>query len=319
MLKLFSRRAMLVVSAILMLFLVSAPTIQAAQTYRVVLIVKNLVNPFWNYMKEGAEEKAKQLGVEVVTLAPTKPDNLEEQMRIVEDCVQKKMDAIVLVPVDSNGIVPAIEVANRAGIPVVTANTRSFGGNVVSFVGVENYDAAYRVGKFALQKLGGKGKAIILEGVPGAQTAIDRKAGFDAVLKEFPDVRVLTSQPAKFQRAEGMLVTENLLQRYPDVDLILAANDEMALGAIEAIDAAGKLGKIMVAGFDGNKDAMQSIAQGRLAVTFYQDPQAQAGMAVEAAIDFIKGKRVPERIVVPGELVDKGNVDKFLKMYGLTK
>ncbi|HHY46529.1 MAG TPA: sugar ABC transporter substrate-binding protein [Firmicutes bacterium] len=315
-----SRRVIILgISLLTMAFLISVPGIHAAKTYRVALIVKNLVNPFWNYMKQGAEEKAKELGIEVVTLAPTKPDNLEEQIRIVEDCVQKRLDAIVLVPVDSKGIIPAIETANRAGIPVVTANTRAFGGKVVTFVGVENYDAAYRVGKFALEKIGGKGKVIILEGVPGAQTAIDRKAGFDAILKEFPNVKVLTSQPAKFQRAEGMLVMENLLQRYPDVDLVLAANDEMALGAIEAIDAAGKLGKIMVAGFDGNKDAMQSIAQGRLAVTFYQDPQAQAGMAVEAAINYIKGKQVPDRIVVPGELVDKNNVDKFLKLYGLVK
>jgi ribose transport system substrate-binding protein len=298
------------------LFLCAVPA-GAAKTYRVALIVKNLVNPFWNYMRQGAEEKARELGIEVVTLAPTKPDNLEEQIRIVEDCVQKRLDAIVLVPVDSKGIIPAIETANRAGIPVITANTRSFGGNVVTFVGVENYDAAYRVGKFALQKHGGKGKVIILEGVPGAQTAIDRKAGFDAILKEFPNVKVLTSQPAKFQRAEGMLVMENLLQRFPEVDLVLAANDEMALGAIEAIDGARRLGKIMVAGFDGNKDAMQSIAQGRLAVTFYQDPQSQAGMAVEAAVNYLKGKSIADRIVVPGELVDRSNVDKFLKLYGL--
>lgn len=304
-------------SLILAVLFLGAVPVGAAKPTRVALIVKNLVNPFWNYMREGAEEKAKELGIEVVTLAPTKPDNLEEQIRIVEDCVQKRLDAIVLVPVDSKGVIPAIETANRAGIPVVTANTRAFGGNVVTFVGVENYDAAYRVGKFALQKHGGKGKVIILEGVPGAQTAIDRKAGFDAVLKEFPNAKVLTSQPAKFQRAEGMLVVENLLQRYPDVELVLAANDEMALGAIEAIDGAGRLGKIMVTGFDGNKDAMQSIAQGRLAVTFYQDPQSQAAMAVEAAVNFLKGKTIPNRIVVPGELVDKSNVEKFLKIYGL--
>ncbi|MGE5554359.1 MAG: sugar ABC transporter substrate-binding protein [Betaproteobacteria bacterium] len=306
----------LAVSILLIVLLLFAAPV-SAKTYRVALIVKNLVNPFWNYMKQGAEEKAKELGIEVVTLAPTKPDNLEEQIRIVEDCVQKRLDAIVLVPVDSKGIIPAIQTANRAGIPVITANTRAFGGEVVSFVGVENYDAAYRVGKFALQKAGGKGKVIILEGVPGAQTAIDRKAGFDAVLKEFPEVKVLTSQPAKFLRAEAMLVMENLLQRYPDVTMVLAANDEMALGAIEAVDAAGKLGKIMVAGFDGNKDAMQSISQGRLAVTFYQDPQAQAAMAVEAAINYLKGKKVPDRIVVPGALVDRSNVAKYLKMYGV--
>lgn len=306
------------VCAVLLVLMVFTLTGQAsAKQYTVGLIVKNLVNPFWNYMKQGAEDVGRELGVNVITLAPIKADNVEEQIRAMEDLIKRKVDGIVLVPADSNGIIPGVLKANAAGIPVITSNTRAFGGEIVSFVGVENYDAAYSVATYVAEQLGGKGRVLILEGVPGAQTAIDRKNGFDDALAKYPNIQVLASQPAKFQRAEGMLVMENLIQRFPDFEAVICGNDEMALGAIEALDAAGRLEGAIVAGFDGNRDAMMSIAEGKLTVTLYQDPQAQAGEAVRALIDYIEGKPVPDRIVVQGTLVSKENVDKFLEMYGV--
>jgi len=285
----------------------------AAKRYKMVFIVKSMDNPFWNMMLEGAQMAAKDLGLEIKGLAPIKPNNVEEQIRQMEDAITGKMDAIIVVPSDSKGIVPGIEKANRAGIPVFTSNTRAFGGKFIGFAGAPNEEAAYIVAKTFLEMLGGKGNVIILEGVPGAQTAIDRKAGVDRAVKEFPNVKVLASQTAKFSRVEGMRVMENLLQQFPKIDAVIATNDEMALGAIEAIDAAKKLKEIKVAGFDGNNDAIKSISEGRLMITGAQRPDAQAYWSVLGTYMFLEGYPVPTDIYVPCPPVDKSNVGEYLK------
>jgi ribose transport system substrate-binding protein len=285
----------------------------AAKKYKMVFIVKSMDNPFWNMMIEGAQQAAKDLGMEIKGLAPIKPNNVEEQIRMMEDAITSKMDAIVVVPSDSKGIIPGIEKANRAGIPVVTSNTRAFGGKFIGFAGAPNEEAAYLVAQTFLKTLGGKGNVIILEGIPGAQTAIDRKAGIDRAIKEFPNVKVLTSQTAKFSRVEGMRVMENLLQQFPKIDAVISTNDEMALGAIEAIDAAKRLKDIKVAGFDANNDALKSISEGRLLITGAQRPDAQAYWSVIAAYMFLEGYPVPTEINVPCPVVDKANVGEYLR------
>lgn len=285
-----------------------------AKQYRMVFIVKSMDNPFWNMMLEGAQAAAKDLNLEIKGLAPIKPNNVEEQIRMMEDAITQKVDAIVVVPSDSKGIVPGIEKANRAGVPVMTSNTRAFGGQFIGFAGAPNEEASYLVTKkFIQQFLNGKGNVIILEGVPGAQTAIDRKAGSDRAVKEFPNVKVLASQTANFSRVEGMRVMENLLQRFPAVDGVICNNDEMALGAIEAIDAAKRLKDIKVAGFDGNNDAIKSISEGRLMVTGAQRPDAQAYWSVLGAYMYLEGYPVSRDIYIPCPPVDKSNVAEYLK------
>jgi len=285
----------------------------AAKRYKMVFIVKSMDNPFWNMMIEGAQMAAKDLGIEVKGLAPIKPNNVEEQIRMMEDAITAKMDAIIVVPSDSKGIIPGIEKANRAGIPVFTSNTRAFGGKFIGFAGAPNEEAAYLVAKAFLETLGGKGNVIVLEGVPGAQTAIDRKAGVDRAIKEFPNVKVLSSQTAKFSRVEGMRVMENLLQQFPKIDAVVATNDEMALGAIEAIDAVKRLKDIKVSGFDGNDDAIKSVSEGRLVITGAQRPDAQAYWSVMGTYMFLEGYPVPKDIYVPCPPVDKNNVGEYLK------
>jgi ribose transport system substrate-binding protein len=195
----------------------------------------------------------------------------------------------------------------------MTSNTRAFGGEFIGFAGAPNEEAAYLVAKKFIQTLGGKGNVIILEGVPGAQTAIDRKTGIDRASKEFPNIKILASQTAKFSRVEGMRVMENLLQQFSKLDAVICANDEMALGAIEAIDAAKRLGAIKVSGFDGNNDAIKSIAEGRLVVTGAQRPDAQAYWSVLGTYMFLEGYPVPKDIFVPCPAVDKSNVAEYLK------
>jgi ribose transport system substrate-binding protein len=285
----------------------------AAEPLTFGLVTKALNNPFWEMMHEGAVKVAEANNVEIIYLAPTKANNLEEQTRLVDDLIAQKVDGIVLVPVDSTGIVPAIERANAAGIPVALANTKATGGEYITFSAVENYDAMSMLVEEAVKTLGEKGKVIILEGTAGAQTAIDRKAGVDDVLAKYPDIEVLASQTADFQRAQGLTVMENLLQAYPEIDAVIACNDEMALGAVEALDAAGRLADTMVFGFDGNNDALKAVSEGRMVATCFQNPQMQAGDAVQALIDYIGGKKVAERIQTTAILVTKDNVAEFIK------
>lgn len=275
------------------------------------LVTKALNNPFWELMHEGALAVAADNNVEIIYLAPTQANNLEEQTRLVDDLITKKVDGIVLVPVDSEGIVPAIERANAAGIPVALANTRANGGEFITFSAVENYDAMTQVAEYVVEKLGGTGKVVILEGTAGAQTAIDRLAAITDVLAKNPDIEILASQTAEFQRAKALEVMENLLITHPEIDAVLACNDEMALGAIEALDAAGRLEGTIVSGFDGNSDALKALTVGRMTVTMFQNAPAQAGDAVQALLDYLAGKPVEERIRTGAVLIDSTNVADF--------
>ena len=172
--------------------------------------------------------------------------------------------------------------------------------------------------EYMVKKLDSKGKVVILEGTPGASTAQDRKRAINDVLKKSPGIEVLASQPALFQRAEGMKVAENLLVRFPKIDAILACNDEMALGAIQAVEAAGRQKEIMVSGFDANNDAIKAVAAGKLVVTLDQQPELQASKALEALVQYLKGeKNVQERIVTDATLVDFANVAQYVKKRGL--
>jgi ribose transport system substrate-binding protein len=275
------------------------------------LVTKALNNPFWELMQQGALEVAAEYGAEIVYLAPTKAYNLEEQTRLVDDLITAEVDGIVLVPVDSEGMVPAIERVNEAGIPLALANTNANGGEAITFSAVENYDAMTQIAEYLVDALGGEGKVIVLEGTAGSQTAIDRLAAINDVFAANEGIEVLASQTADFNRAKGLEVMENLLQTYTEFDAVIACNDEMALGAIEALDAAGMLEGTFIAGFDGNNDAIQAVMDGRMTVTMFQNAPRQAGDAVQAIIDYINGEDVPDRIQTEALIIDASNVDDF--------
>lgn len=283
------------------------------RTYKVTLVLKNLVNPMWLAVKEGAEDAAQKYGVELTVLAPLKADNNEEQIRQVEDAITKQADAIVLIPSDSQGIIPAVEKANQAGIPVINVNTKVGGGQTETFVAVENYDAASKVAKAVAEKLGGEGKIIIIEGKAGAQSAIDLKQGAVDTFETYENIEIVASQTANWNRAEAMQVTQNLLQAHPDVNAIFASNDEMAMGAVEAVDQAGLTGKIIIAGLDANRDALEAIKEGKMTLTCDKRGFEQGYVGVETAVKVLNNEPIDDRIVIDTTIVDESNVDEFLK------
>lgn len=282
--------------------------------YTIALLVKDSTTPFWRYVVTGAEEVAAELNCTVIEYAPLQTQNLEEQVRQVEDAIQKGVDAIAIAPIDSEGIIPAIEKANAAGIPVITTNSKSSGGDLETFIGVDNYEAAKTLAEYMMKELDGKGNVVIIEGNPAGQTSQDRVAGFTEVIEQYPDVNLLVSQPGMFQRAEAMAIMENLIQANPDIDAVMALNDEMALGALQALQDAG-ITDVKVTGFDGAKEGLEAIVRGALFASMNQAPFDQGGVAVRAAVDVLNGKKIDDWIKVGGEVCDISNAAEMLKLF----
>ena len=275
------------------------------------LITKTLNNPFWDMMHEGTRAWCDEQGYDLIYLAPTKPNNLEEQNRLMDDVIAKQVDGIVLCPVDSAGVVPAIERATAAGILVSVAATGATGGGFVTYSGTDNYEGMKMVAEYVAEALNYKGKVIVLDGLLGASVGQDRRRGVDDTLAKYPDIEILGRQDAEMQRAKGMQVMENLLQTHPELDAVLAANDEEALGAIEALDAAGLLGSTVVAGFDGNAEALKAVRDGRMLVTLVQMPERMAIDGFKAILDAKAGKDVPKRLVTEMVLATKDTWQLF--------
>jgi ribose transport system substrate-binding protein len=276
--------------------------------------MKTANNPFFIEMQKGAEEAAKRLNVELVVQAAEREVDVEKQMQIVENLIQTRVAALCVTPSGSREIVPAIDKANRANIPVVIVDTRvdakalsESGGKVATFIGSDNYEGGKIAGEFLAKKLGGKGKVAVLEGIPGHETGDSRLRGFREALKATPGVEIVASQTANWERDQGFNVFQNILQSHPDVQAVFACSDLMALGAVEAIAAAKKTGQITVVGFDATSEARDAITKGSMDASVAQSPAQMGALAVENALKLLKGEQVNAEFVVPIKLITKEN------------
>jgi ribose transport system substrate-binding protein len=280
---------------------------------KIAFFVKNVTNPFWKACRIGAEKAAKDFNLDLEVVAPTKPDNIEEQTRLVEDWIVKKPDVFVFVPVDYKALVPSIQKANKAGIPVVNYNNVMTDIEKVTFIGSDDEVFEYEICKYLFKSIGGKGKIIHIDGVPAAITAQNRKKGFERAVKEFPGIEVLASQPGQYRRLPAQQVFENLMQRFPEIDAVVSANDDMAVGIVEALHAAGRGGKTKVVGIDGIPDAIQAIAEGKMFATVDFSGHDQSYLAVQAASRLLKKESIPKEILLPVFIIDKSNVGTVAK------
>ncbi len=271
---------------------------------RIALVLKTANNPFFIDMQKGAEEAAKKLGVNLIVQAAEREVDVEKQMQIIEN----------LTPSGSREIVPAIEKANRAAIPVVIVDTRvdpkamsESKGKIATFIGSDNYEGGKLAGEFLAKRLGGKGKVAVLEGIPGHETGDSRLKGFREAIKATPGIEIVASQTANWERDQGFNVFQNILQSHPDVQAVFACSDLMALGAVEAIAAAKKTGQIAVVGFDASNEAREAVLKGTMDATVAQSPAEMGALAVENAYRVIKGEQVKPEFVVPIKLITKEN------------
>ncbi|WP_394175784.1 ribose ABC transporter substrate-binding protein RbsB [Guptibacillus hwajinpoensis] len=261
------------------------------------LSVSTLNNPFFVSMKEGVEAEAKANGMDVVVVDAQ--NDAAKQINDVEDLIQQGVDVLLINPTDSAAISTAVQSANSLGIPVVTLDRSAEKGEVATLVSSDNEKGGEMAAKYLVDQLGEGAKIAELEGVPGASATRERGKGFHNIADAKLDV--VAKQTANFDRTEGLNTMENLLQGNPDIEAVFAHNDEMALGAIQAIQSSGK--DVLVVGFDGNEDAINSINDGKLSATVAQQPEEIGALAVNAGVDVLKGNEVEETIPVPLKLV----------------
>ena len=273
------------------------------------VFTKNQTNPYFQAVRVGTETAAKTLGVKVIQYIPTKPDSIPEQLSQVEDVIIKKPSAIIFIPVDYKAMVPAVEKINAAGIPVINITDRSAGGNFVAYVGANDYGIGLTTARTLLKAIGGTGNVIILEGVKGSLTNADRVRGFNDAIKENPNVKLLASQPANYQRLQALQVMENLIQSFPSIDGVLAANDAMAVGAIEALEGADR--KALVVGINGSKEAIDLIKSGKLLASGDFNGFIQGCLGTEIAVRNLRNEPTPKEVILKPIVIDKTNLAPY--------
>lgn len=276
---------------------------------RIGLSISTLNNPFFVSLRDGAQQAADEAGVELI-ISDAQNDAATQQDD-VQNFVTQQVDAILVNPVDSEAVVPAVQAANQADIPVIALDRGAAGGEIATLIASDNVEGGRLAGE-ELIELVGSGPVAQLEGIPGASPTRDRGQGFEEAINAQDAVELVASQTANFDRAEGLNVTENVLQSSPEIKGIFAQNDEMALGAVRALgNRAGT--DVKIVGFDAVEDALKAIQDGKMNATVAQQPDRIGSLGVENAMKVIEGESVDENIPVPVKLVTEENVSEFLQ------
>lgn len=265
------------------------------------LVVSTLNNPFFVSLKEGAQKEADKLGYTLMVL--DSQNNPAKELANVQDLTVRGTKLLLINPTDSDAVGNAVKMANQAKIPVITLDRMASAGEVVSHVASDNRAGGKMAGDFIAKKLGDGARIIELAGIAGTSAARERGEGFDQAAKAH-HFNILASQPADFDRTKGLNVMQNLLTAHPDVQAVFAQNDEMALGAMRALQTAGK-SEVLVVGFDGTADGIKAVESGRLAATVAQRPDQIGVLGVETADKVLKGEKVEKINPVELKLVTK--------------
>jgi len=293
----------------LVLVMVFSITGMASNSYKISVVLKALNSDYWKTVEAGAKDAANELGVEVSVIGPSAETQVMEQFNMLQDQLIRDRDALVVAPLRPTTLTPIFEQAKQTGIPVLLIDTDAPWEGKVTFIGTGNYEAGRQAGEYMLQQLPNGGNIVLIRGAMGDLTHDERTNGFlDAV--EGTNIKVVAIQPANSERGMGMNVMQNLLQAQPDIDGVYATNDEMALGALRAIQTAGIKKDMVIIGFDGTPDALKSIRDGGLTATIKQDSYMIGYYGVEYAVKYLNGEKVEKKIPVPTLVIDKTNVQE---------
>lgn len=266
-------------------------------------------NPFWAAVEQGAKDKAAELGVEVVVVAPPAESDVQAQITQVEDLIAQGIDGLAIAPTDPNALAPVVDAAKAAGIPVVFVDTRGINEGV-TFIGTNNEVGAALAADFMCKNLPAGSDVAILQGLISQSTGQARAEGSKKGLTDC-GLKVVAEQTAEWDRAKGLAVTENILAGNPNIKGIFGSNDNMALGAVEALKSAAKLADVMVVGFDANPDAAASILAGEMTASVAQAPANMGGFGIQALVDLKAGKTLEPWIDTGTVLVTKENAAEY--------
>ncbi|MBS1168055.1 MAG: rhizopine-binding protein [Proteobacteria bacterium] len=282
----------------------------ASAGYRIGVSYQNLQNEFIVNIAKAVEAKAGEL--DVTLIESDGQGKAEVQISQVENFIAQHVDAILLIPFDKEGCVPAVQKAVAAKIPLVVFNAQVANVELANtYVGSDDVEAGKIEMQYIADLLKGKGNIAIIHGPNGHSAEVQRTEGNKEILKKYPDIQVLFEQTANWDRAQALSLTENWLQTGRPLNAIVAQNDEMALGAYKAIEAAGKAKDIPVIGIDAIADALKSVKEGKMAATVFQDAHGQGATAVEMAVKILKGEEVPKVVNIPFKLITKETVDSL--------
>lgn len=282
--------------------------------YVVGITLSNFSDKFRTYIIDAMKETQKQYP-DIEFIYNDAQNDPAKQMTQLENFISKKVDAIILTPVDVNAAVEMVDKANAANIPIIISN-QTFDGveKATAYVGSRSIESGLIQMEEVAKQLNGKGNVAIMNGTLGHEAQIMRTEGNKEIISKYPGMKVVLEGTAEWDRAKGMALMENWLSSGEKIDAVVANNDEMAIGAIMAIEAAGKTGEILVAGIDATPDALEYIKSGELKVTVFQNAFAQGKATIETAAKAAKGEKVDD-VIVPYELVTKENVDEYIKKW----
>lgn len=307
--KWFARLLVLVVIGALVAGCTAAP---ATKTKKYGLFMSHMTNAFTIEMSDAVKAKAAELGVELTVYDGGQ--DAAKQVGQLETAVTQGISGVIIEPVSVDGLVPAIEAATKAGIPVVVVNQKISKPEAASaFVGVSNVEGGIMEMKAAAEAIGGKGNVAFLLGPMGSDAQLGRTEGYYEVLKDYPDIKVVFEQTANWKTDEALKLVENWLQTGTEINAIVANNDGMALGALKAVEDAQLLDKIKIYGLDATPDALAAVKDGRLAATVSQSTTAQGKTAMETIVKLANGEKVEPEILVSFTLIDSNNIGEYVK------
>ena len=292
-------------------FVLALPAPRAAAETIAVFTKNN--SPIFAALRGGANVAGRALGVQVVHYVPSTPDSVPDQIKMVDDAVKDKPDAIVLVPINFTALAGAVDKINAAQIPLVNVNERLTNGKVVGYVGIDDVALARETGRYLLNAIGGKGNVAILDGPPDNLTAQGRAKGFRDVVKEFPEVKLVGAKSANYARPLAKQVTTEFLRANPQLDGILAANDPMAIGAVDALKSYSR--KAAVVGINASREVMDLIRSGDVIGSGDYDTFAQGCLGVAMAVNYLRKAAVAAEVMLKPLVVDKTNNAPFDQPY----
>jgi len=296
----------------LFLFSCSSSKKSSYKGHKIAVVISTLNNPWFVVLGEAAKQRAVELGYEAVIF--DSQNNTSKETEHFDNIIASGFKAILFNPTDAKGSLANVKAAKEAGIPVFCMD-REIDANdlAVSQILSDNYTGCILLGRYFVKRLKGKGTYVELLGLVGDNNTWNRSKGFHSVVDNYPDLKMVAQQSGEFDRNKAMEVMESMLQAHPDIDAVFCGNDAMAMGAYQAVLAAGKTDQIMIFGFDGAADVVDAIRAGKIEATGMQFPKTMAKTAAEYADRYIKGERgFSQKIPVAVDLVTKENVNNYI-------
>jgi ribose transport system substrate-binding protein len=287
----------------------SAGHASAAENMTIAVFTKNSTNPAYEAFRVAADQIGRSTGARIIHFVPKKPDNVDEQKAMVEQVLKDRPDVVIFIPVDDVAMIDSVKKLNEAKIPIVLVSN-PLPGSFVTYVGADDFEIGYKEARYLFEHLGAKGKIVIIEGIPVAPTNRERVRGYKRALAEYQGIEVLGSGVGNYQQPDAKRVMAKFLGEHKQIDAVLSANDGMALGALEALKEANRTS--IVIGINGILPAVKQIETGAMLASVDFNMFKIGCTATRAAVRHLKHEPLPEKILLPAEIIDKTNYKAWL-------